>query len=41
MELGVGGSGGGVGVEDWGGVVFSDGLNCLRDQQPEILFCVQ
>ena len=36
------GSWGGSGGRGWGeGGVFSDWLNCLRDQQPEILFCVQ
>ena len=43
MKDGVGG--GGKWGWSWGrglgGGVFSDGLNCLRDQQPEILFCVQ
>ena len=31
----------GRGWGEGGGEVFSDWLNCLRDQQPEILFCVQ
>ena len=38
MKDGVGGGELGQGM---GGGSFSDWLNCLRDQQPEILFCVQ